>query len=1050
MKSKNLLILSWSFLFLYFGSVAIAQPLDMEKLQALKPRNIGPAGMSGRVTAIDVVHNNPDIIYVGTASGGLWKSTGGGVTWQPIFDKEKAASIGSIAIYQQSPDIIWVGTGEGNPRNSQSMGNGVYRSLDGGQTWQHMGLENTRTIHRIFVHPTDPNTVWVGAQGNAWADSPDRGVFKTTDGGKTWRKVLFVNNRTGIADMEIDPANPNKLIAGMWEYRRWPWFFKSGGPGSGLYVSVDGGETWTKRTSEDGLPEGELGKTGIAIAPSNPDVVYALVEAKKNALYKSTDGGKKWSKVQDTEVGDRPFYYYDIEVDPQNENRVYDVFSNVKLSIDGGKTYETLLGWDRVHGDHHFWYIHPKDGSFIINGNDGGLAISRDHGKTWRFVENLPVGQFYHVNVDMETPYNVMGGMQDNGSWRGPSQALRNGGIRNGYWDEVAFGDGFDVVPVPGDSRYGYGMWQGGNLQYIDFETGYADYVKPTHPDDLFLRFNWNAGIAQDPFDANTIYYGSQFLHKSTDRGQSWTIISPDLTTNDPEKLKQMETGGLTFDATGAENHCTILAIAPSTLEQGVIWAGTDDGNVQLTRDGGKTWTNVLPNIKGMPKGAWVPQIAASKHNAGEALVVVNDYRRGNWAPMLYHTRDYGKTWTNLVSDQKVHGFVLSAVQDPVEPKLLFAGTEFGLYVSADYGQNWTKWGDSYPTVSTYDMVIHPREHDLVIGTFGRSLWILDDIRPLRELASKGLQALEQPVYAYPAPDAYLYAVKEAAGTRFMADAIYRGEERPAGALLTYSVKATSKQDTTIKSDTVKIQVLNGQNQVIRNLFQVVEKPGMQRFTWNLDKKGVRSPEEPKPKPGAPEPSAYNVLPGTYTVKYSYAGKEATTQIMVKADPRFDFDLNAALAIQQKYDRLLKVMEQATAAVDRLNEAKATIAKVNAQMEEGNVAGKEELKKQGAGLEKRITELKEMLKSKEDVQGIYVDDLVASSRLFFAMNQLGGIYGKPNENQDVAINQAEKTTKEGVAQVNAFFDNEWKSYEEKAKTIQFSPFKSYGPIGNPE
>ncbi|MEQ8534954.1 MAG: hypothetical protein RIB86_24080, partial [Imperialibacter sp.] len=367
-----------AFLLLFTSFLSMGQVLDMELLKGIKPRNIGPAGMSGRVTAADVVQSNPDIIYLGTASGGLWKSTGGGTSWTPIFTKEKAASIGSIAIYQKSPDIIWVGTGEGNPRNSQSMGNGVYRSLDAGQTWQHMGLENTRTIHRIFVHPDDPNTVWVGAQGNAWADSADRGVFKTTDGGKTWKKVLFVNNRTGIADLTIDPTNPNKLIAGMWEYRRWPWFFKSGGEGSGIYVSVDGGENWAKRTSDDGLPEGEIGKTAIAIAPSNPDVVYALVETKKNALYKSVDGGKKWSKVQDQDVGDRPFYYWDLRVDPKNENTLYNVYGIVKVSIDGGKTFETLAGGDKVHVDHHMFYVLPTDASLMLDGNDGGAYISRD------------------------------------------------------------------------------------------------------------------------------------------------------------------------------------------------------------------------------------------------------------------------------------------------------------------------------------------------------------------------------------------------------------------------------------------------------------------------------------------------------------------------------------------------------------------------------------------------------------------------------------------------------------------------------------------------
>lgn len=444
------------FIILYFIVIAtynlFAQPLNVEKLHGLKARSIGPAGMSGRVTAIDVVQKNPSIIYVGTASGGLWKTTSGGIDWKPIFDTMKVASIGAIAIDQNIPDVIWVGTGEGNPRNSQTSGNGIYKSLDGGKTWIHLGLENSRNIHRIIIDPRNSDVVYAGVQGSAFGDSDERGVFKTTDGGKTWQKILYVNERTGIADLVMDPSNPNKLFAAMWEFRREPWFFTSGGKGSGLYVTFDGGKTWTKKTDKDGLPSGELGRIGIAIARSNPEIVYALIEAKVNALYKSTDGGFNWFKVSDKNIGDRPFYYAEIYVDPKNENRIYNIYTQVSVSEDGGKTFNILIS--KIHPDHHAFYIHPENPNFLIDGNDGGLAISYDRGKTWRFVENLPVAQFYHINVDNDFPYNVYGGLQDNGSWKGPSRVFNYLGISNFDWQEVGFGDGFDVLPDPDDSRF--------------------------------------------------------------------------------------------------------------------------------------------------------------------------------------------------------------------------------------------------------------------------------------------------------------------------------------------------------------------------------------------------------------------------------------------------------------------------------------------------------------------------------------------------------------------------------------------------------------------
>ncbi|MEM9991685.1 MAG: hypothetical protein AAF738_07975, partial [Bacteroidota bacterium] len=507
-----------------------SQKLNIEQLQGLKIRNIGPAGMSGRVTAIDVDLTNPDRIYVGTASGGVWLSENGGINWTPIFDDEATQSIGAVAINQANPAEIWVGTGEGNPRNSQNSGSGIYKSLDGGKTWQLMGLEATKTIHRIIIHRDNPDVVYVGAQGSAWGANKERGIYRTKDGGKTWKQILYKGNEVGCADLVVDPNNPNKMIAALWEFGRKPWIFNSGGKGSGMYITYDGGDTWKRKTHKDGLPKGNLGRIGLAIAPSSPNIVYALVEAKENALYKSTDGGDNWKKIADdkTAIGNRPFYYSDIFVDPANENRIYSLYSLVSRSEDGGKNFEVILPYysGGVHPDHHALWIHPEDPSFIINGNDGGLYISRDKGENWQFAANLPLAQFYHINHDMSVPYKVAGGMQDNGSWIGPSQVWKRGGIRNYDWQEVFFGDGFDVLFHPKDSRYVYAMYQGGNVAYIDTKTGKSQSIKPIHPEGETLRFHWNAAIAQNPFEDCGIYFGSQFVHKSLDCGQSWEIIS--------------------------------------------------------------------------------------------------------------------------------------------------------------------------------------------------------------------------------------------------------------------------------------------------------------------------------------------------------------------------------------------------------------------------------------------------------------------------------------------------------------------------------------------
>jgi len=775
-----------------------------EVLKTINIRSIGPGAMSGRITAIAVDPTHPEVIYAGAASGGVWRSTSGGTNWQPIFDKAPTQSIGSIAVNPRNPDEIWVGTGEGNPRNSQNFGVGIFKTINGGKDWVFMGLPNTRTIHRIILHRDNPDIVFVASLGSTNGPTEERGVFKTIDGGKTWKRALYVNDLTGCAELVADPQNPNKLFAAMWEYRRWPWFFKSGGKGSGLYVSYDAGETWEKRTDKDGLPEGDLGRVGLAVAKSNPDIVYALVEAKENALYKSTDGGRNWQKMATKGMGDRPFYYGEIYVDPSNENRVYSIFTYISKSEDGGKSFESFAGWT-IHPDHHSFWISPENPNYIINGNDGGLNITLDRGKTWRYAENIPVGQFYHVETDNEWPYNVYGGLQDNGSWAGPSSVWKSGGIRNSDWQEVNFGDGFETMPRKDDARYVFSESQGGELSYIDRKTGDSRYIKPLHPDGKTdVRFNWNAPLAQDPFNTHGIYFGSQFVHHSTDLGQTWQIISPDLSTNDTSKLHQDISGGLTFDATNAENHCTVIAISPSSVEKGVIWAGTDDGNVQLTRDGGKTWENVGNKLPDVPKAAWVPVIESSIKNAGEAFVVVNNYRQNDFLPYLYHTTDYGKSWKRLASPKNMPvanganggNFCLSMVQDSEVPSLLFLGTDQGLYVSINYGENWVKWpGETFPSVPVYDMKIQQRDGDLVLGTFGRAIWILDNLSPLRELARNGASMLDQPFKLFAAQAGIQAEFRSFDGPRFAVDAVYQGDNKGTAVRIPVWVKPGLKKE---------------------------------------------------------------------------------------------------------------------------------------------------------------------------------------------------------------------------------------------------------------
>lgn len=1056
--------------------------LDASLLAGMRARAIGPAGMSGRIADVAAVPTDPNVMYVGASTGGLWKSIDGGLVWKPIFDDQPVAAIGAIAIDPVHPDNVWVGTGEGNLRNSVSVGNGIYRSRDAGRTWTHLGLPESERIHRIYVHPRDSETAFVAVTGKLWGPSEERGVFRTRDGGKSWQKVLYVDPRTGCSDLEMDPSNPDKLIAAMHEFGRTPSFFTSGGPGSGLYVTNDAGDTWEKITPEDGLPEGDLGRIGIAIAPSDPRRVYAFVEAKENGFYRSTDGGFTWSKTRATDnFGNRPFYYADVRVDPDHPDRVYSLYSLVSVSDDGGDSFRVLLPWNTAHPDHHAMWIHPDDGRFMLNGNDGGMYISTDRGETWRFVSNLPVAQFYHIAVDQETPYHVYGGMQDNGSWKGPSQVWENGGIRNHHWQEVSFGDGFDTLPMPDDSMRGYSMSQEGYLYRWDMRTGEVRSIRPAPPEGTQkLRFNWNAGIAQDPFDADTIYYGSQYLHRSRDRGMSWEVISGDLTTNDPRWQKQAESGGLTLDVTGAENFTTIVTIAPSPLAEGMIWVGTDDGRLHLTRDGGASWESLEGRIKGVPEHTWIPHIHPSTHDAGTAFVVFDNHRRSDLKPYVQKTTEFGRRWQNLAPGHGkgvVRGYALSIVQDPVNANLLFLGTEFGLFVSFDGGNAWSEWTHGVPTCSVMDMVIHPTQHDLVLGTHGRSAFVLDDIRPLRTVSEAVLAA---PLHLFEIADAQQYWVRQSGGARFPGATEFRGENRAYGALLNVvvngeklahpddEVHAARKQaerdaqraqesekapdaaaadgaedDEPADPTEVTIDVFDAQGTKVRSFDHDVHL-GLNRIAWNLRSDPFRRPPSDAEDDWDDSGSGPEVMPGEYRVVVRFGEHEATQSLRVLADPRMELAPTDRLANWEAQQRVGKVREVLALAVQRIvdlrADADAVLARIERVRREARHAGTEwekddeaplhELASAARALEKELDQLEESLRVRSQTKGI-VDDTTPLGDLGSVGWFLGSTWEAPSPAVLAYLGRAEAKAEAAVTQVNEWFAVQLPAFREK-------------------
>lgn len=842
-------------------------PYDSDLFGGMKARAIGPATMSGRIASIDATAADPGLIVIGTASGGVWRSIDRGISFKPIFD-EHVQSIGAVRIDPSDPKVIWVGTGESRVRNSVGVGDGVYVSRDGGDSFKRVGLERTERVAELLVSPHDGNIVYVCATGGAWSANPERGVYRSRDGGASWEQVLKVDADTGCSDLAMDPANPNVLYAGMWSYRRYPDFFTSGGPGSALYRSFDGGDSWVEL--KQGLPAGEKGRIAVAVAPSKPQTVYALVEAEKTALYRSDDMGRSFTEVNSSaNVQLRPFYFGEIKVDPVDPQRIYRAGFTTTVSEDGGKTFSALNFGSAVHPDHHALWIDPRNPHFVLLGTDGGVYASFDRAAHWRFVASLPVSQFYHVSADLQIPYNVYGGLQDNGSWVGPSRGAA--GIRNRDWHSVGFGDGFWVFADPSDPQTVYSEYQGGQLMRVDRRLNEIKRIAPVADEGAEkLRFNWNTPLHLSPTVDGVLYYGSQYLHRSTDRGESWTRISPDLTTDDPKRQRQAQSGGLSRDNSTAENNATIYTIAESPLDPQLIWVGSDDGLVHLTRDGGGSWSNLTAGFEGLPKGTWVSRVEASPHAAGTALVSFDGHRTGDFATYLYRTDDFGSSWRRVDTSQ-VEGYAWVIKQDPVDPELLFLGTEFGLWISIDGGAHWARFKENLPKVAVHDLVIHPREHDLVIGTHGRGVFIIDDLSPLRGLDPASLGAEVMLLPSRPGEMVSGGALQE-----FGADDEFRGEGLAEAAMIAFYQKKRH-----LFGD-LKLRVYDADGKEIASL-PVDKRRGIVRVPWPMRLKAPKFPPSTQLVPGFVGP---RVPEGDYRFELVKGKTTLEGQVSLRPDPR--------------------------------------------------------------------------------------------------------------------------------------------------------------------
>lgn len=893
----------------------------------LRFREIGPAVMGGRVDDFAVVESNPSIVYAGLASGGVWKTINGGTTWTPIFDNEDVPTIGDVTVAPSNPDIVWVGTGEPNNRQSSSWGNGVYKSTDGGRSWKHMGLRDTHHIGRIAIHPANPDVVYVAALGRLWGPNRERGLYKTTDGGATWKQVLFISEDTGVVDVAMDPENPETLYAAAYQRRRTVFGFAGSGPEGGLYKTTDGGATWTKLVKglpwdpdpprrQPELPGGvspaflasmgitlpempaeprpgppadarqEIGRIGVNIYRRDPRIVYAIVEHANGGVFRSEDKGETWQRM--SEVNPRPMYYSKIHIDPNNDQRIWVLGAQMYYSEDGGRTFSTNLV-QRIHGDYHAMWINPADSNHIILGSDGGIHWSWDRGRTWDFVNTIAIGQFYEIGLDMREPYYICGGLQDNNTWCGPSTSMNPRGIANSDWFTVAGGDGFYAQIDPTDPNIVYAESQDGNVLRRDLRTGESRSIRPQPAEgDPPFRFQWNSPIVISAHNPATIYYAGNYVFRSTDRGDGWTRISPDLTSGvDRDTLPIL--GRVPDRQTrsrhdGVQHWPAITTLAESPRNPDILWAGTDDGNLHVTRDAGRSWRNVFDRVPGVPKGTYVSRVIASYHAEGTAYATFDGHRSNDFGIYVYVTTDFGETWRRITNGLPDNNGIVNVIREhPKNPNLLFVGTEYGAFVSFTRGERWIPLKLNLPTVPVDDIQIHPRDGDLVFGTHGRSIWVLDDIRPLAELDDRVL-----------ASDLHVFSTRPAIQWRTWANTgstghkAFFGPNAPYGAIIHFFVREAPRGD-----ERIRVTVKDATGRTVRTL-TATAKPGINRVVWDTRADAPIPPQQLAAMAGAGAGGfgalgaamGPRVEPGEYTVTVGVGSKEASTTVTVREDPR--------------------------------------------------------------------------------------------------------------------------------------------------------------------
>ncbi len=1028
----------------------------------LQLRNIGPLNMSGRVTDVEGLPGDPNVVYVGAASGGVWKTTNGGLTFAPIFDDQPIASIGDIALAPSNPDVVYVGTGEGNPRNSVSFGDGVYRSTDGGRHWRHVGLADTRHVTKILVHPTDPDRLYVAALGHIFGPNAERGVFRSRDGGATWEKVLYLDDRHGASDLAMDPANPQILYAGMWHFDRKPWTHTTGSEEGGLFRSLDGGDTWTE--IEEGLPA-LMGRIGVEVAPSNPDFVYVIAETHEGTVFRSTDRGETFAEVSDeAEVVSRGLYYTHVRVDPEDENRLYAVASRLWLSTDGGKGWQTISR--STHVDYHALWIDPTNPQRLWQGQDGGVAVSYDRGTTWDAPRNLPIAQFYQVYGDQRLPfYYLGGGLQDNGTWYGPSRTREPAGILEDDWRMLSFGDAYWVVPHPDDPEVFLSEFQGGGIVRTDMKARRQIDVSPQPRrndggpvGELTYRFNWNSPIVASPHDPRTVYFCGNVVFKTTDFGDTWAVVSPALTTDDSEK--QGVAGGPGFvENTTAEYHTTIISFAESPAQPGVLWAGTDDGNLQVSRDAGATWTNVIAEVRGLPVFSPISHIEPSRLDPGTAWVAFDRHMFDDFRPHLFETVDFGATWRRLpTTGIPETAWVWVLRQDPRNPDLLWAGTELGLYASHDRGRQWGRMHPGkLPTVAVHDLLVHPRDNDLILGTHGRGIWILDDATVLQEWSE-----------AVAAEPAHLFAPRPALRfptqfTRYgLGDAAHKAPNPPAGALLTYflaesleeeggeeleekqiQVRKEKAGDTEAAEgeesseeegegdeeedevDRIRVEILDPAGEVIRTLEaeDLPKKKGINRVAWDLamDEPFARKKdEEEEENDFGGSPRGPMVLPGTYIVRLTVDGTSREKPVEVRLDPTLEVSAEEIAAQHEAARRLATMIDGVNRSLRGLDVLRAQLAARREASELLEVEMADDLEQALTDHEEATEELIATL-ARDEEKPFWSEGPRLSERLADLFGAIDGQFAAPTAAQQAYLAELAGEAEERRAAVNAFF-----------------------------